>query len=330
MNELISIIVPVYNVEPYLAHCLDSLLAQTDPDIEIIVVEDGSKDQSKQIVMDYESLHAPKIKAVYQSNQGLSAARNNGVRVSKGSYIFFVDSDDTVSHDVVQQMRKAMKQGVSIVETQAYFSYDDKDPIIKPYQTKHSITLQDLRKDKGALLGLALTAHSKLYRRELVDAVPFPVGLVHEDVFFTTCLYPLIEHVEKIPGGVYYHYQRSDSITNTFNQRIYDMLAIQQAIVQYYRMHHLYDAYHDLLERNALRTLVISTIGRKMGLLRRDCRQDRKERYLAIRSFIQKEYPRYRANPYLNWREKVLASVLLLHYMSACISWEIVPKVVKR
>ena len=330
MNELISIIVPVYNVEPYLANCLDSLLAQTDPDIEIIVVEDGSKDQSKQIVMAYESLHAPKIKAVYQNNQGLSAARNNGVKASKGTYIFFVDSDDTVSHDVVKQMRNAMKQGVSIVETQAYFSYDDKEPVIKPYQTKHSITLQDLRKDKGALLGLALTAHSKLYRRELVEAVPFPVGLVHEDVYFTTCLYPLIEHVEKIAGGVYYHYQRSDSITNTFNHRIYDMLAIQQAIVQYYQIHQLYDAYHDLLERNAIRTLVISTIGRKMGLLRMDCREDRKERYLAIKNFIQKQYPGYRANPYLNRKEKILASVVLLHYAAARISWEIIPKVVKR
>lgn len=330
MNELVSIIVPVYNVEQYVVRCLDSLLAQTDCDIEIIVVEDGSTDQSKQIVMQYESQYPDKIKAIYQRNQGLSAARNNGVKASRGSFLFFVDSDDYVSNDVVEQMRKAMKPGVSIVETQAYFAYDDKAPVLKPYQTKQTITVDDIRKDSSSLLGLALTAHSKLYRRELVEAVEFPLSLVHEDVYFTTCLYPLIEHVEKLQAGAYYHYQRSDSITNTYNHRIYDMLAIQQRIVQYYQEHQLYDAYHDLLERNAIRTLVISTIGRKMGLVRKECKAERNTRYQQIKAFIARQYPGYWRNPYLSKSEKVFAKVLLLHFIFARISWEIIPKVVKR
>lgn len=330
MKALVSIIVPVYQVEQYLARCLDSLLAQTYRPLEIVVVEDGSKDGSKAIVEQYVAKHPDLIVPVYQSNQGLSAARNHGIQASKGDFLVFVDSDDFVASDMIATMVDDMQDDVSIVETTAYFAYDDKSVKVKTYQTKKSITKQDLAKDKGTLLQLALTAHSKMYRRELVEKVMFPVGLVHEDVYFTQMLYPYIISVVKSNHGGYYHYQRHDSITNTYNLRIYDMLEVQKRVCQAYQDNGLFDTYQPVLERNAIRTLVLSTIGRKMGCLRAEFHKSRKTYYDQIVAFIVTNYPQYQTNPYLSRTEKGMAYILLTNYATVRFLWRFVSKVVRR
>ena len=90
----VSVIVPVYNVEKYLNKCLDSLINQTFNDFEIIIINDGSPDDSKQIIEKYKSKYNDFIKVINQSNQGLSASRNNGLKIASGAYIMFADSDD--------------------------------------------------------------------------------------------------------------------------------------------------------------------------------------------------------------------------------------------
>ena len=108
-NIKVSIIVPVYNVEKYLAQCLDSLINQTLKEIEIICVNDGSKDNSAKILTAYAQKYV-RIKIINQTNQGLSAARNNGISVATGEYIGFVDSDDWVDIDFYKKLYSAGKK----------------------------------------------------------------------------------------------------------------------------------------------------------------------------------------------------------------------------
>ena len=109
----VSVIVPVYNVEKYLARCLDSLLGQTQPDIEILVVNDGSTDTSGRIVDEYAQKYPDRIRAFHMENEGVSAARNRGVAEAEGKYLTFVDSDDYVTVDYLELMVEAAEKNHS-------------------------------------------------------------------------------------------------------------------------------------------------------------------------------------------------------------------------
>ena len=109
----VSVIVPVYNVEKYLARCLDSLLNQTQPDIEILVVNDGSTDASGHIVDEYARKYPDRIRAFHMENEGVSAARNRGVAKAQGKYLTFVDSDDYVTGDYLERMVTAAEKNSS-------------------------------------------------------------------------------------------------------------------------------------------------------------------------------------------------------------------------
>ena len=105
-----SVIVPVYNVEKYLAKCLDSILAQTYSDFEIIVVNDGSPDNSQQIIDEYAKNYPDKIKPFIKANGGLSDARNFGVEKASGEYLLFVDSDDYIAEKLLENLHKVIKE----------------------------------------------------------------------------------------------------------------------------------------------------------------------------------------------------------------------------
>lgn len=108
-SPLISVIVPVYNVAPYLRHCIDSIINQTYQNIEIVFINDGSTDDSAEILTEYESKDS-RIRVIHQKNGGLSNARNNGISNSKGSYITFIDSDDYVSKDYVSYLLDLLRK----------------------------------------------------------------------------------------------------------------------------------------------------------------------------------------------------------------------------
>ena len=113
---MISVIVPIYNVEKYLEECLDSIKNQTYSNIEVILVNDGSTDKSKDICERY-CKEDTRFKLINQANQGQSVARNNGVAASAGKYIAFVDSDDIIRHDYLEELIRYMSEDVDIVES---------------------------------------------------------------------------------------------------------------------------------------------------------------------------------------------------------------------
>ena len=114
-----SIIIPVYNVEKYIGKCLDSIMNQTYKDYEVIIVNDGTKDHSMEIVKDYD------VKVINQKNQGLSAARNRGVKEATGDYILFIDSDDYIEKDLLKELNKSLKNNPDLVRFQVQEVYDN-------------------------------------------------------------------------------------------------------------------------------------------------------------------------------------------------------------
>ena len=109
MNELVSIVVPIYNVEKYLSKCIDSLISQTYKNLEIILVNDGSTDQSGEIAQQYAKQDS-RIRYIVQKNKGLGGARNTGLEYAKGNYILFIDSDDYIRNNMVEKMAKCWRR----------------------------------------------------------------------------------------------------------------------------------------------------------------------------------------------------------------------------
>ena len=178
-EPLISIIVPVYRVESYLSRCVDSLLAQTYQNLEIILVDDGSPDQCPQICEDY-AKKEERIHVIHQENRGLSGARNAGIDVAKGEYLAFVDSDDYVSDDYIQVMYDAIKAtGCAI--SQCRFIYTKGEKLKEnrgtgAFRIYRGNSLMEKLYGNEEEATWFVVAWNKLYRRELFETIRYPEG----------------------------------------------------------------------------------------------------------------------------------------------------------
>ena len=179
---MISVIVPVYNVEKYLEECLDSIKNQTYSAIEVILVNDGSTDSSKEICEKY-CKQDSRFLLTNQENQGLSAARNKGVEISTGEYIVFVDSDDIIKTNYLEKLMQYMAEDVDIVE--CIFTVKKMEFLDENIETTTIIFEGDSNKAVKFFPHhtLNVNAVTKLYRREIVEAVPYIEGVFYEDVY---------------------------------------------------------------------------------------------------------------------------------------------------
>ena len=187
-NDLISIIVPVYNMEQYLERCMNSIWAQTYKNLEIILVDDGSTDCSAQMCDEY-AVKDDRIKVVHKRNGGLSDARNAGLAVASGTYIGYVDSDDWIEPDMYEQMYRACVEKNAQVAICRYAQVY-KDQTIQGGNSKVTALEQEelLRVYIGGQEEYIIynSVWSKLFKREVVDGILFPVGKNSEDIMYTT------------------------------------------------------------------------------------------------------------------------------------------------
>lgn len=231
---MVSVIVPVYNVEKHIEKCLKSLANQTLKDLEIIIVNDGSTDNSKKIILEYINKF-PDFKYYEKENGGLSSARNYGIKYAHGDYIAFLDSDDYVEENLYEVMyRKAIKEKSDMVECDFLWEYYDKNGEI-------SKTKKDKRKkfkNKNQYVKNArVVAWNKLIKKQIIDDfdIMFPEGLIYEDIEF---FYKLLPHLSKISYVNIYgiHYvQRKGSILNSSPEKIGDIFKILDNVLKYYK-----------------------------------------------------------------------------------------------
>lgn len=214
-HPLISIIVPCYNVECYLKQCVDSLIAQNYPLIEILLVDDGSTDTTGLIAKEYADQH-PNIVYIRRENGGLSAARNTGLESAKGQYIAFVDSDDWVEPGYISKLYMAIKYNYSDIAVCGYFEEKDDmkeitfdlSRVISPYSAMRM--LGDIYLKENVLL---VVAWNKLYKRELFDDLRFKERVIHEDEFMAHRIIGKADSIAVITDCLYHYRIRANSIT---------------------------------------------------------------------------------------------------------------------
>ncbi len=232
-NPLISVIVPVYNVEAYLEECLASIEQQTYPHLQIIVIDDGSSDGSAALC-DSHAAHDERVEVVHQANAGLSAARNAGLDRAQGDHLAFIDSDDVVSPAFIEcllaqkadiaQCSFCTEQSQLVLSANACGTFER----MSGYEAS-----ERLQEDS---VGTYTVAWNKLYKRELFDGVRFPEGRQHEDEFVTYRLLWNADTVAVCELPLYFYRQRAESIMGQgFDERSLDAMEALEERVVFYR-----------------------------------------------------------------------------------------------
>lgn len=236
----LSIIIPFYGVEDYIEKCLNSVKNQTYKDFEVILVNDGTKDNSQKIV-DRFVKEDKRFKCYKKPNGGLSDARNYGMKYATGKYIAFIDSDDYIDLDLYEKMMdKALTTDADIVEADFIWEYDHK-------QVYDYSKVSDLNR---LMIDIRVVAWNKLYKKELLDSigVTFSLGLRYEDVDWCYKIIPYVKKFESVKDTYIHYIQRSESIANTQNKRVREIYQILTNVIDYYKENNLFNKYKDQLE----------------------------------------------------------------------------------
>lgn len=218
---MVSIIIPVYNVQDYLARCVDSVLTQTYTDLEIILVDDGSIDISGDICDEY-ALHDARVRVIHKENGGLSDARNAGLDVARGNYVAFIDADDYVHPSFVELLLKTINEtGAQIaVSTWQELKDGDKPRKVKTKRPRCTIlTQEEAISSVFYQKKLNHSACSRIFETQLFNNLRFPEGMLYEDL---AIIYPLLCKVEKVAlinTPMYYYMHRQGSIITTMSLR---------------------------------------------------------------------------------------------------------------
>lgn len=215
MLPLISVIVPVYNVEIYLRQCVYSIINQTYTNLEIILIDDGSTDESGKIC-DLLKAEDSRIIVIHQANGGLSSARNTGLDIAKGQYYFFIDSDDYMTEDGIQYLYEILmiNEGDIAIGGSDEF-YDDSENIAVKVPGEESVTCMNRQEALYDVFCNGCAAWSRLYKRKVHENIKFPLGEINEDEAIVVYLYENCQKIVKSNKIVYHYRQRINSITST-------------------------------------------------------------------------------------------------------------------
>lgn len=227
----ISIVVPVYNVENYLTKCLDSLVNQTHQDIEILVVDDGSRDKSGEIIKGFAEKYPSKIKAFTKENGGLSDARNFGIDKATGDYIGFVDSDDYVMKTMFEEMfllAEKYKAEITICNIQKVDEHGRvAQKLTQIPNMPEKIKLEDCF---SVFSDISYFACNKLFKKELFNQKRFKKGVHFEDIQLIPQLLLECETIAQTQNFHYQYLERTDSITKTHTEKGLDILKAVQDV----------------------------------------------------------------------------------------------------
>ena len=285
----VSVIVPIYNVEKYLEKCINSLLSQTLEDIQIILVNDGSKDNSGNIAKEYEKNNKNRIIYVEKENGGLSDARNYGLKYATGDFIAFLDSDDYIEKNAYEEMyNKAIEENADYVECDFIWEFPNKIRVDKQYPYKNK---------KEMLSFVRVVAWNKLIKRQLIidNNLEFPKGLRYEDVEFTYKLIPFINKFAYVDKPFIHYVQRKGSIANVQNERTAEIFTVLDNVIEFYKKNNIYEKYRDELEYNYARYLLCSSLKRMCKIKDKTIRK----------KLLTESWKRLNLN-FPNWKENVI------------------------
>ena len=217
MNDLISVIIPVYNVEKYLEKCINSVINQTYKNLEIILVNDGSTDNCPNICDEFAKKDS-RIRVIHKQNGGLSSARNAGLDIANGQYIGFVDSDDYIHTEMYQKLYEALISQNADLSICSYEEVTEKGKSIDGF----SPIKDEILDANNALLKLNqekfwyyVVVYTKLYNKNIFKDIRFPESKINEDQFIVHEVFYNCKKIVTIPNKLYYYVQRNGSITKS-------------------------------------------------------------------------------------------------------------------
>lgn len=295
-NIKVSIVVPVYNAQKYLRTCVDSLVHQTLEELEIILINDGSTDESPFIMREYEKQYPDKVICIHKENGGQASARNMGIEISRGTYVGFVDADDYVDLTMFEKMyRNTDSECMDMVACDyEYIEYASGNHLTQYAKVKQ------IADKKEMFIDPLVSPWNKLYRRQILKdtGVLFREGCVYEDTAFYMNLIPYIEKTKFVSEKLVYHYKHVSSTMNGVQTaKVADMFTILEDIQQYYKEQDIWNEYKSELEYFSVKILLCSSFERVT------CIKDKKLRKMLLEKtwkIIQENYGEYRKNIYLN------------------------------
>lgn len=283
----VSIIIPAYNAEKYIEKCLDSLLSQTLKEIEIIVINDGSKDNTEELVKKYND---KRIKYYKNTNHGIGYTRNFGIDKATGKYIMFLDSDDYVEKNICEELyNKAEKDKLDLVICDFYKEYDNgKKETIKTSSFKNSSL-----KENPDIITEFLSPWAKLYKRELIvnNNIKFVENLKYEDAPFVIEALDKAKLIGKVDKCLVHYIVHGNSETTVRDRRIFDILEIVDKIRKYTKNKKYLK---DKIDKLTVRIITNYTIQQREQKNKKDAMEFIDKAF----DYLKREVPDYKNNKY--------------------------------
>jgi putative glycosyltransferase len=306
-HEMISIIVPVYNIEQYIEECVESVLAQDYQDYELILVDDGSIDTSGTIC-DRLQAKDRRIYVLHKVNGGLSSARNAGLDISNGEYVFFLDGDDRIPSDCLSNMLMAIEKSNSDLCVGDYIRFDTKDVDAHTNIDWNGIRLLEGRQIPDIYLnygGYFVVAWNKLYRKKIFDNLCYNEGKVHEDEFLAHKIWKKCARICCIDNIVYHYRYTQNSIMNSkLTIKRLDSIEAYCDRIKSFRK----DG-HDLAAQN-VEYLLWQDV--RLKYFRVDS-QENKKRMFELRKLIRKNWKYLMKNVKFTYKEKIAISIFCVN-----------------
>lgn len=311
----VSVIVPVYNVEKYIKKCLDSLVNQTLDGVEIIVVNDGSPDNSQKIIDEYTKKYK-NVKSYIKENGGLSDARNYGIKKATGEYISFVDSDDYIRNDMLEIMYNyAIKEDLDVVVCDSINVYDNGSEIL--IKSNNNYSDNDVR---NYIISPPM-ACTRLFKKTIFDKIQFKKNIYYEDLEMTPKVVNITDKIGFVSEGLYYYVQRDGSIMkqNVFNKKllnIFDVLKSNKDLLE--------DKFPEEIEymyiTHLLRTASLRFLNYDNG----------KEYIYKIHNIMKEYFPKWKNNVYYKKSSFKLKLICILAYNKNILLLKLIKKVTNK
>ncbi len=328
MAELkVSIVVPVYNVEPHIKHCLETLVHQTLDGIEIIVVNDGSPDNSQSIIDEYAAKYPNLIFPYIKENGGLSDARNYGMKYARGEYIGFVDSDDFVEETMFEKLyTKAAEDDADIVVC-GYNAIDEIKRVIKRLQMGNREHFGKSLFDNPKLLYInAPYAWNKLFRRKMLEEyqIKFPKGLIFEDIATTYPAFLCANKISKVDEALYHYYlKREGSITGTYSRKFAQVLDSLSHMNDFYKNQKRFVSFFNVLLFINLKHIINRFVEFSLYSDREFQLQFLNDGFRHLNHYFPgwKNYQHFFTLHYKNRNKKLLTSMNYWKFVIYCPNW---------
>ncbi len=311
----VSVIVPVYNVEKYIKKCLDSLVNQTLDGVEIIVINDGSPDNSQKIIDEYTKKYK-NVKSYIKENGGLSDARNYGIKKATGEYISFVDSDDYIKKDMLEKMYNyAIKEDLDVVVCDSINVYDNGSEIL--IKSNNNYSDNDVR---NYIISPPM-ACTRLFKKTIFDKIQFKKNIYYEDLEMTPKVVNITDKIGFVSEGLYYYVQRDGSIMkqNVFNKKllnIFDVLKSNKDLLE--------DKFPEEIEymyiTHLLRTASLRFLNYDNG----------KEYIYKIHNIMKEYFPKWKNNVYYKKSSFKLKLICILAYNKNILLLKLIKKVTNK